>query len=302
MMTYSLQKSAFHYKNSMKAALSIILLSFILSTAGGQNLQDTLSFYADVLIHAEESSHRLYAHQMFDADIRKRMESDAQFKSTFDLGGIPILYNPDSSFRMVSWQVQLNEKSITKAYFQYRGQDSVIAFKDKISQSAVNEYGTLPVSRWIGAVYTSLYKIPALDSVYLLKGFNHLGPYSTLQVMEILDLRGEEIQLGAPLFENAEKELVHRRLYEVANGSNFNLVISDSLNRIVSDHLVAVPYNRNESIMVNVPDGSYEVLEWNGEHWEYKERLFENRFQDLPLDSVPKKRETRDLFGRPKGQ
>lgn len=263
-------------------------------------IRDTLSFYTDILLHAEKAEHRHFAHNEFSRLLLEKMGEDPEFRDSFDLLKIPMIYAPDSNLRIVSWQLVINDRPQTFGLVQFRGEEDIISLKDRSQHLASQEFGTLYPDRWLGAVYTAIHSIPGKDSLYLLRGFNRRDIYSTLHILEVLKLKDNAVEFGAPIFENANNEMVHRRIFDVANGASFNIAISDSLQRIVTDHLTAVPYNRNANVMVNVPDGTYEVLEWENGKWIYKERLFESQFQEVPMDSVPERKNNRDIFGRPR--
>lgn len=276
----------------------LCLHSFGLFSQG--EIRDTLSFYADILLHAERAEHRHFAHNEFSRLLQEKMSEDPEFRDSFDLLKIPMIYAPDSNLRIVSWQLIIDGKPQTFGLLQLKEKENIISLDDRSQHLASQEFGTLYPDRWLGAVYTDIHSIPGQDSLYLLRGFNHRDIYSTLHVLEVLKLNESSVEFGAPLFENANNEMVHRRIFDVANGASFNIAISDSLQRIVTDHLTAVPYNRNANVMVNVPDGTYEVLEWENGKWIYKQRLYETQFQEVPMDRVPESTGNRDIFGRPK--
>jgi hypothetical protein len=282
----------------MRLILFLLITLFCSTAVLAQSPQEQLSFYADVLLHARESDHREMANKEFKKLLKDALKKDSLFRDSLPINSIPVLYTPDSSFRIVTWQLYGEKSSDLFGFIQKRSSTNLIELEDKSEYLMQQEFGVLYPDRWLGAVYTDIYALPGQDSVFLLRGINPVDQYSTLHVLELLVLDSTGIEFGKPIFQNNKEERVHRRIYEVASGANFQLEISEGLHRIISDHLTAVPYNRDSDVMVNVPDGTYEVLDWENGQWIFKERLFERKFQELPLEEAPTKSDQRDIFGR----
>jgi hypothetical protein len=261
------------------------------------NAQLDADFYADVMSHAKSFEHRKLAHDSL-VDIFDRYNSKGATLPTLS-PPVQIKYSPDSVYQLVSWQlIGDQEAEITFGCLYSASDSSVIKFNDVSKFQSDQKFGSFGSNRWIGAVYTKLFRVPGLDSIWFAFGYNRINPFETLYIIEPINVVGNKVVFGFPLFEDEEGSLQDRLIWKISNGAVNPIDIADSLNRIIAPHLAMVPYGSNQQRSIHVPDGTYEYWEWDGEIWKYHERLYEQRFQELIIDSTKVRQEKRDLFGR----
>lgn len=254
-------------------------------------------FFADVMSHAKSYEHRKLAHDSLVEILDRHISKGATLPSLPP--PVQIIYTPDSSHQLVSWQlIGDQEAEITFGCLYTALDSSVIKFQDVSKYQSDQKFGSFGSNRWIGAVYTKLFRISDLDSIWLAFGYNRINPFETLYIIEPIKVFENTVMFGFPLFEDEEGALQDRLIWKISNGAVNPIDITDSLNRIIAPHLAIVPYGSNKQISIHVPDGTYEYWEWDGEIWRYHERLYEQRFQELIIDSTKLRREKRDLFGR----
>ena len=283
-------------------ALTYILFIIIL-VASRLEAQYDINFYADVMISAQDVDHKHLAERAFTELLVEELKSDTAFQREWNWAAIPVVYSPDSSFRFISWWVESENPSENRVtgLLQYRGDTTLTSFTNRALYEARNESTSLSPRRWIGAVYSQIYSVPELDSVYMLYGRNIVDEYQVLHVLEIFDFRNNSLSLGLPLWENEDGSKSYRKTWVVARGAQFPVTISSDASRIVVDHLRPVPYNQDKRVMVNVPDGTYVFYEWKKDRWEYNDRLFDDD-QDRVIRNPENRKEAagRDLFGNPR--
>ncbi len=288
--------------------IRLILLWFLFVSvhAGSIFAQHEIDFYADVMVSAQKDIHRHLAAEKFENLLLKKWQSDSSFVSGHSWKGAPVLYGPDSSFRIVSWAVpQLESESKgaiqIRGVFQRKGETDLELLSDKSKFESSNETSIFSPHRWLGAVYTELHPVPNRDSLFLVYGRNPIDPYRMLHLLDVIDIRDSKIRFGHPLWQNKDSTLSARKIFEVARGAQFHPKFHPEAKRIVVDHLKAVPYDQSGSVMVQVPDGTYIFYDWEGEKWIYHDRLF-NDDQDRVIRNPKKRQEAskRDLFGNPR--
>lgn len=268
--------------------------------------QHDIDFYADVMVTAQEENHRHIAAEKFEELLIAELQADSSFATTSGWKGAPVLYAPDSSFRIVTWVVpQLETKSSgdaqVRGVVQKFGSEDIHVLSDKSEFERSNETSIFLPHRWLGAVYTEMYSIPNRDSLFLVLGRNPVDEYRMLHVLDVIDTRDSKLRFGHSLWQNRDSTLSVRKVYEVARGAQFRPKIHPEAKRIVIDHLRSVPYDQKSSTMVDVPDGTYIFYDWEGEKWIYNDRLFDDD-QDRVIRNPRKRKEAakRDLFGNPR--
>ena len=259
--------------------------------------QFDLHFYADVLVNAEQFEHRQLAQDSLVINIRKYLKKNLMLPQL--LAPFGFVMSPDSTFQILSWQL-MDEGAAERTFgLVYKIEDSTLIELNDVSKFQSEQYfGSFLKNRWIGGVYTKLFPHPSIDSVFIAYGYNRINSYETLYILEPISVSGDVVTFGFPLFENSDGEVQDRLIWTVTNGAPNPIECAGDLSRIIAPHLAQVPYGKGVNRMINVPDGTYEYWEWDGELWRYNDRLYEQRFQKLIIDSSRTKETKRDIFGR----
>ena len=272
----------------------------------------------------EDSMHLLSNRLTYDTSITRRKEGcyafipklvealkiDNSFYYPFDsLETVSRIYPPDSSFRILTWQLVLPHghfryygviqmKSTKMKIFPLHDLRDTMPYQSQIITSNDNWYGCL--------YYNVIEKQVNNKAVYTLFGFEAADALTRRKVVDILtfDAKGKPT-FGAPLFyfkyEDSSRvkltDTLTRFFIEYKYSAPTVLNYDKQMEMIVFDH-VAPPSDRAKgATFTYVPDGTYEGFLWKNNHWNWVEKVFTFAINedDNPPIPVP-------LFGEPKHQ
>ncbi|MFN4081671.1 MAG: hypothetical protein ACK4NS_12285 [Saprospiraceae bacterium] len=236
-------------------------------------------------------------------------EPDAQRYRFPQIDGLSILAPPDSSFRVFTWQLILND-TVSNYYgiLQTTRTDEprLIELQDKSPN--ISEYDLLTErfgpDEWYGAVYYNIRQFdhPTLGRRYLLFGFNRYGFSERRKLIEVLGFgKNGEIELGAPVFERKDRRPAYRVSLTYSAEGAVRLNYDEQYKMILFDHLIPIP-NPITGGLVNVTDGSYDGYRLEKGRWIFVNKVFNDVMDEAPRPApVLDQRKGTDLFGRKKG-
>jgi hypothetical protein len=227
-----------------------------------------------------------------------RMRSDSQFIKTlvrsllvknsfyypFDsVRGVGKLYAPDSTFRIITWQIAYDEYySRQRGAIQFRTADGSLQLVPLRDYSEFTDYPMDSVrgkDNWIGAVYYSIIKTEHNGkNYYTLFGFDQNNAQSNKKWIEVLtfDSRKQPV-FGGRLFsfdkDSVRKPTLHRYSIEYKKEASTTMNYEPELGMILIDHLISES-DEPELAHTYVPDGSYEGFKWVNGKWEHVEKVF----------------------------
>ncbi|MDP1844344.1 MAG: hypothetical protein Q8K64_13075, partial [Sediminibacterium sp.] len=156
------------------------------------NFENTLSIYAQDIINGEEIVDRLRADSFFTRTLVQALKIPYSFSYPFDsLKTISSIYAPDSSFRIITWQLMRDF-----SYYRYKG-----AIQLKTSNGALKliplydgaDFTDNPVDsirnneNWIGAIYYNIIQKKYNNkNYYTLLGYDENDARSTKKWIEVL--------------------------------------------------------------------------------------------------------------------
>ncbi len=257
-----------------------------------------LMFYADAMVNADLPEHRRFAASKFEPMFMQSLQDTYSFDQSLDaLKWLVVSYPPDSTFRIVSWQIDLGASK-----YAYRG---IIQKKDNNVKSFSKSSGDLGMAlkreiawqEWQGGI---IYDVkPLEEDMYILLTFRQLDQYTKLKTAEVIRFDEDEATLGFPVFQTEEggEDYAYRMLLEYSADSYVTLNYVDESQQLVFDHLIQVMGRMPGQGSAMVPDGSYRayMLE-NG-----KMKLIDKLYHEV-LTTPPRsgRDNTKDLFGRTK--
>lgn len=217
---------------------------------------------------------------------------------------ISILYPPDSTFRIITWQVQgegefqnfgaiqMNEEAL-KLYPLIDRSETYADIEDKI----------LKPTEWFGAIYYRLMplKKKKRNTKYVLFGFDNFNPMTKRKVLDILsfDSEGKPV-FGAPVFEYDDGTVKNRMVMEYFSGATTTLNYDKERKKIIYDHLIT--HNDKNGDALRVSDGSYEGFEFKKGKLKHIDKVFNLKVEEPPMPfPVLQDQKGRDVMGRPKG-
>jgi hypothetical protein len=286
--------------------LSIILL-FVSSVSFAQKItredykflakkEDSLKINGLKIVQGKTAADRFNADSLFTKQLVKALITKNSFYFPFDsIVNISKQYAPDSSFRILTWQLVINENMVRQhGAIQMRTQDGSIKLFPLIDKSdvTINISDTISNnSAWIGAVY---YKIimKKFDghTYYTLLGFDENNIRSDKKIMDILEFIDGKPVFGKNIFvTNGNKEMpknMTRFIYEFKKMASTRLSYDADLDAIVFDELQS-ENNTPKRKWTLIGTGEYEAFKWRNGKWVYTSNAFGNEPPPIKA-SVPK--------------
>lgn len=265
--------------------------------------EDSMKKYALKIIRDSLSVDRLKADSIFTRMFVRALKTPHSIQYPFDsLITISKLCPPDSSFRIYTWQLLIND-GVTRQHgaIQMRTDDGSLKLFPLIDKSDItkNMADTIGNNKgWMGAVYYKIItKKAGLNTYYTLLGYDENRSLSTKKMIEVLTFSNDEPVFGNRIFSFEEdsvfKSARSRYIMEFKKGSGARLQYDPEMDLIVVEHLVSET-NEPEKKWTYIPDGDYEAFKWKSGKWIHVEKLFNYQ---TPLGQVPMPSPVRDTNG-----
>jgi hypothetical protein len=246
--------------------------------------EDSLKTTSLKIIQGRNGSDRLFADSAFTRIFVRALKTKNSFYYPFD-SIIPVskLYAPDSSFRIFTWQMQINENSIRQhGAIQMRTVDGSLKIfplidKSDITQNAFDTIGNN--AGWMGAVYYRLIQKKYKEkNYYTLLGFDENNIRSDKKIMDILTFENEQPVFGSNIFvfenSNVYKKSMARFILEYKKEAVTRLTYDPDMDVILFDELVSETGEPNKKWTM-IPDGEFEGFKWINGKWVYDKQIFD---------------------------
>ena len=269
--------------------------------------EDTLALLAYAVVNDSVEKERFAACRALIPALVRTLKVENSFRYQFDrLKSVSILAPPDSSFRVFTWQLFVNDS--TYRYYgaiqMNSGELKLFPFIDRSF-----EFEDRPVSeqlapdRWYGALYYNIRQFDTKEGrKYLLFGFDAYEFFNKRKVIEVLsfDKTGKPV-FGAPVFDRTDAKVAeHRLLLEYSAEASVRVNWDEQYQMVLFDHLITVPSPFGRGF-TNVPDGSYDGLRFEKGKWKYIDKVFNDVMSEAPFpEPVLDTRKDKDLMGREK--
>lgn len=278
----------------MKIRIPIILLLLTGFNAPAQDIssiqyntiqrgEDSLKTYAWKIVTGVNSIDRLKADSLFTRSFVKNLKTNNSFYYPFDsLETISKLYAPDSSFRIFTWQLLINDRVYRQhGAIQMRTNDGSMKLFPLIDKSDVTDNVEDTIGNnlgWIGAVY---YKIIITEfngkKFYTMFGFDGNSISSERKMIEVMHFENNEPIFGGRFFSIPNGSLrpksPARYIMEFKKDAIPRLTYDKDLQMIVMEHLVSESNQPNKKYTL-VGDGDYDGFKWVNGKWIFVERVF----------------------------
>ena len=257
---------------------------------------DSLKVFSDKMINGGEASERFRADSNFIRGLVRSLRVKNSFYHPFDsLRTVSLLYAPDSSFRIFTWQLKKDEYVfLQKGAIQLNtanGELKLFPLFDYSMYTSRPIDSTRSKDNWIGAIY---YRVVLKEhrgkKYYTLLGFDDFTVSSNKKWMEVLSFNDQqEPVFGGPLIsfkEDTTKKPVQSRFsIEYKKEANTVFNYDPELDMIVFDHLISET-EEPEKKNTYIPDGSYEGFKWKEGQWVHVDKVFDFKLQDgqFPVD------------------
>jgi hypothetical protein len=269
-----------------------------------QKKEDSLKKLSVKLIQGITASDRFNADSIFTKILVRALKTPNSFYYTFDsLETISKLYAPDSSFKIFTWQMMINDNIIRQhGAIQMKTYDGSLKLFPLIDKSdvTINQVDTVGNNKgWIGAVYYNIIqKKSGNQNYYTLLGFDENNIRSNKKLIEVLHFDNDEpIFGGGRLFSFEEdsvfKTSIGRYIMEYKKTDGPKLNYDEEMDMIIVEHLISES-NEPKKKWTYVGDGDYEGFKWKNGKWVHVEKIFD---QVTPLGQAPVPNPVRDASG-----
>jgi len=187
---------------------------------------------------------------------------------------IGVIDSPDKSFRIVNWNIQLEDESnLFFGYIVRKGNKKKNKIIELINKTIVYEMPTdvIQESNWYGALY---YKIipnkKGKKDLYTVLGWRSNGNISFMKIIDVIQINGNHVKIGANVFQTKTEKL-KRIVLEYSKKASVTLRYESKLERIVFDHLSPESPSMKGLYEYYIPDMSYDAYIFENEKWVLKE-------------------------------
>lgn len=298
----------------MKKLLALLAFVFIYNFCFAQQFlkadakalrikEDSLKIFSVKLIQGINAGDRFAADSIFTKTLVRALKIPNSFYYPFDsLETISKLYAPDSSFKIFTWQMMINDNVIRQhGAIQMRTTDGSLKLYPLIDKSdvTINQVDTVGNNKgWIGAVYYNIIqKKSANQNYYTLIGYDENNIRSNKKIIEVLNFINDEPTFGGRYFSFEEdtvfKTSIGRYIMEYKKTYGPKLNYDPELDMIVVEHLISESNEPNKKWTL-IGDGDYEGFKWKNGKWVHIEKIFD---QVTPLGKEPVPTPIRDASG-----
>lgn len=243
---------------------------------------------AEKILQSDLPINRWQSDSLFTRMLVRALQVPHSFQYPFDsLETISRIMSPDSSFRIFTWHIQLDENAYRqRGAIQLRTQDGslkLFPLTDK-SERIVNQEDTISNHQsWIGAIYYKIIIKKWRDqNYYTLIGFDAGNIRSNRKIIEVLHFESDAPIFGGPFFfipnNKTKPKSLARFIMEYKKDAAPRLNYDPEMDLIVKEHLTSENGTPNLTWTL-IGDGDYEGFRWKNGKWLYIENIFENETQ-----------------------
>lgn len=226
---------------------------------------------------------------MFTRMLVKSLKTQNSFYYPYDsLINISRLYAPDSSFRIFTWHLVMDETMVRQhGAIQMNTPDGSLKLIPLIDKSDVidNTEDTITDNKsWIGAIYYRIlmHKFKGVN-YYTLMGFDENSISSNKKYIEVLHFENGTPIFGGPFFSFPKDSLLpnepKRFVMEYKSYAGPKLNWDEDLNLIIKEHLISETNEPGKKFTM-IGDGDYEGFRWNQDCWDYVYKVFDQKTPD----------------------
>lgn len=241
-------------------------------------LEENMRNYANDIVNAPEAAERAVADSFFTRALVQALRVPYSFSYPFDsLQTISRLYAPDSSFRIITWQIM---KDFTyyrqKGAIQFHTRDGSLQLIPLYDNSAFTDNPVDSVrtnEQWIGAVYYNIIqKTFNNKNYYTLLGYDENDARSTKKWIEVLSFDTKNRPLFGGRYFNYTNDAIkppqpaYRFCLEFKKEANARLNYDPDLDMISFAHLIS-ENGETSAKHTLIPYGSFEGFKWLNGKW-----------------------------------
>ncbi len=269
--------------------------------------EDTLAFLSFLIVNDSLEENRLLAVKKLIPTLVKALKHENSFQYPFEkLKSISIQYPADSTFRIFTWQLYVDENDYRYFGAIQMNTPSLKLFplQDRSHEVTNVDNDILTPEKWYGSVYYNLLDFDTDEGKkYLLFGYDGFSFHTKRKLIDVLSFKNGKPVFGAPVFASLDLENPHkpknRLVLTFSAAASVKLNYDGHLNMIIFDHLITGFSEVPGQGPTNLPDGSYEGYQLKNGQWIHVDKVFDRVYETAPreepiLDDEKKK----DIFGK----
>lgn len=290
--------------NSVKKSIFLLLTITILLFSSVQASSQVISPADKKILRAKEDSllqiarfmildslevGRLLAYKDFVPVLLSALKVKNSFYYPFDsVLGISKLYAPDSSFRIITWYIEIDDyRGYQKGLIQHNTKDGSLKLNILFDNSEWAENKHSKICRdtnWIGAVYYNMIKTQHQGkNYYTLFGIDREGLRSQKKWIDVLSFDENKNPVFGGGFSFKEDSIIRptqsRFSIEYKKEARTYVNYEPELKLILFDHLISET-EEPEFPWTFVPDGDYEGFKWQNGQWVHVDKVFNYKLED----------------------
>lgn len=274
-----------------------------------EQYEDTLGVFMYAMMKNKNPEERFLACRAFIPMLTKTLKAKNSFQYKFEqLRSISILYPPDSSFRIFTWQlyVDTSEYRYFGAIQMNEADLKLYPLIDRSFQTADVEYAKLDNQSWYGSLYYSIKPFKSDGGTrYLLFGYDMFQLYQRRKVIDVLTIEEDGPKFGAAVFihpngPNQPPLVKNRVMLEYGASASVKCNYDDFEKMVIFDHLTPVEAAFPGIKSIKVPDGTYEGYKLKKGVWEYVEKVYDYVSPTPPQEKRVIEK-SKDILGRDRG-
>ena len=244
--------------------------------------QDTLIRIGNTMLNDTNSMRRIDALHRFIPTLTRALRIEGSFYYPFDsLGCVSALYAPDSTFRIITWQVHLG-----KGLYRYYGTIQMEGMKLKMfplfdASDTMNYHiqDTLNQECWLGALYYKIIKNYAYGrNCYTLLGYDAYDLFSDRKIADVLWFNQGYPRFGLPIFKykynDGHTALASRVFVDYKFNTTVSMNYDTTMQMIIYDHTEPEDSAQLGLGFSYLPDGTNEGFKFSGGFWNWIEKVF----------------------------
>ena len=292
-------------KSKMKCSILSLLFvagSFSLSGQLSRTTIDDLNFYADIIANAGNPIHKQRAHdefaKIFDIWINSEQFNEEDLES---IQWLSVKRPEDESFSLITWQLLKGESD--NHYFGYIMKDGDAHKLNSARNDEDLEYNVLGPDDWAGVMYYNILTMDkAGEKIYILFGYDAYKTYESRKIADALTFDNGKPVFGYEIFKRQENEnrgvIKNRLVLDYASDSNVSLNYNPNLDMIVFDHLIPRMGRMPGQGPTMLPDGSYVGYKWDGEYFNYVDKIYHQTQAEAPFPKPVLGGDNRNILGK----
>lgn len=273
-----------------------------------QGIEDTLGVLGYAIVNDSIEAERFAACKVYITTLVRALKQENSFHFPFEqIKTMSILTPPDSSFRIFTWQLFVND-STYRYYGAIQMNERQLKLFPLIDRSfelkEFPTFETMAPDKWYGALY---YNIRQFDTrqgkKYLLFGYDAFEFFEKRKLVDVISFDKDGTpHFGDPVFDQGgESPDKHRIHLQYSADAKVKMNWDEQYQMIIFDHLIPweSPFKRGTTA---VPDGSYDAYRLDKGKWRYVDKVFDDKQKDVPFpEPVLETRKEKDIIGKKKG-